>query len=621
MRILIFTCCILAIQTFCFGQGFSYKVTTNASAKKIGSFNMSAPVENWVEKENINYPEHHNRFSQAKIIRNNQRFNSNAKLNKNEYLSSPEDLQPDTGKNFNGLPIGGSGIPNDNNMAIANDGTIVSVINSSVSIFKSDGSLIRYRTLRTIVNNVLPNLDRTYDPKIVYDPNEDKFILVFLQGSTSADTRIVVGFTETNNPDGNWNFYALDGNPFTGTTWSDYPIIAINKSDIYITVNILRDNESWQEGFVQSVVWQVNKENGYKGDTLVKRLFYDLKFNGSPIWSICPLMPTIQTNDDGIYMLSVRPSALENDTLFIHRIEGNAKSSDSNYQLYIAKTSNKYGVPPSAYQPSVGYRLQTNDTRVLSGFYFDDHFQWVQSSYIPSNQSSGIFHGVGYGFIKKDFSIVSNYIANDSFDMAYPSITSTATDRFKASSAITASYSSKRHYPGTLAIHHNQSGNLPSIYGVPIVVRKGDGLINTFLADSIERWGDYTAIQTKYNEQNTAWLCGSYGMANARNGVWIGEIKIKNDLSILVSKNEMKIGPNPSEGNFVAIINSKEAVEVEFSCISMEGKQVLAKRKVQMQQGENQIRFELSGLASGIYTIRAHNVKQDEVYQEKVFIK
>lgn len=620
MRIIIMALFVLACLSFSFGQGLTYKVTTRANSTKLGSFNMSAPVQNWVEVENVNYPEHHNKNSEAKIIRNNQRFGNEAKLNKNQYLSTPQDLQPDTGRNFNGLPIGGAGIPNDNNMAISNDGTIVSVINSSVSMFKSDGTFIRYRSLRTIVNNALPNLDRTYDPKIVYDPYEDKFILVFLQGSTSADTRIIVGFTENNNPDGIWNFYALNGNPFTGTTWSDYPIISINQNDLYITVNILRDNESWQEGFEQSVIWQVNKENGYKGDTLIKRLFYDLKFNGTSIWSICPIPPTVQTKDDGMYLLSVRPSTLENDTLFIHRIEGNAKSSSS-YNLFIAKTDKKYGVPPSAYQPAAGFRLQTNDTRVLSGFYTNNHFQYVQSTYVPISQSSGLFHGIGKGLQNKNFAVEANYIYNDSFDMAYPSITSTANEQFALSSVVTASYSSKQHYPGTLAIHHNKSMGLPSIYSLPMIVKKGEGLINTFLADSIERWGDYTAIQTKYNEKDKVWLCGSYGMTSSRNGVWIGEVGIKNELSILVNKNKLTLGPSPNFGIFSAFVNLKEASEIEFSCISREGKQVMANKTVQMYQGESQIQIDLTGVAAGIYIIKAHNRAKDEVFYEKVVIR
>jgi hypothetical protein len=621
MRILISKLCILAFHSISYGQGLTYKVTTQALSTKLGSFDMSAPVENWVEVENVNYPEHHDKNSVSKMTRNFERFGNDNKLNKNQYLSTPKDLQPDTGRNFNGLPIGSAGIPNDNNIAISNDGTIVSVINSSVTMLRSDGSLIRYRTLRTIVNNVLPNLDRTYDPKIVYDPYEDKFILVFLQGSLSADSRIIVGFSETNNPDGIWNFYAIEGNPFTGKTWSDYPIIAINNNDLYITVNILRDNESWQEGFVQSVIWQVNKENGYKGDTLVKRLFYDLKFNGSSIWSICPISPTVETNDDGMYLLSVRPSALENDTLFIHRIVGNAKSSTIDYSLFVAKANLKYGVPPSAYQPSAGFRLQTNDTRVLSGFYTKDHFQYVQSTYVPISQSSGLFHGIGRGLHKKEYQVVANYIYNDSFDMAYPSIVSTASEQFDASSVMTASYSSKRHYPGTLAIHHNQSQGLPSIYSVPVIVKKGEGLINTFLVDSIERWGDYTAIQSKYNEKNKVWLCGSYGMASSRNGVWIGEVNINNELSVLVNENKMSLGPNPNSGNFFAYLDIKEAAIVEFSCISREGKQVLANRKVELYQGTNHIRIDLTGVAAGIYIIRAHNKSKDEVFSEKVVIQ
>lgn len=611
--------CIVLVETVS-GQSFSHKSVTNIKSPLLLTFDMSSPEANWVEPLNTSYPAHHAVASEAKLRRNAERFGTGgSKSWKNRYLSTAADITPKLTEDFNGLPVGGAGIPNDNNMAISNDGTIVSVINSSVSIFKSDGTSIRYRTLRTIVNNALPNLDRTYDPKVVYDPQSDRFILVFLQGSTSADTRIIVGFTKTNNPDGEWNFYAIDGNPFLGKTWSDYPIIAINERDLFITVNILKDDESWQEGFTQSVIWQVNKESGFNGDSLVKNLHYDIKYNGAPVWSICPVQPTPGTSEAGLYLLSVRPSALSNDTLFIHRISGFAGGSTA-YSLKTAVSDKVYGVPPSAYQPGSGFRLQTNDTRVLSGFYHQGHIQYVQTSYIPLNGSSGIFHGIMENPGAAGPMISATYISDDTFDLAYPSITSVADVRNPYASAITASYSSPLHFPGTLAVYHNKSGNLPSLYGKPVIIRKGDGLINTFLADSIERWGDYTAIQVKYNQPNRVWMSGSYGMSNARNGVWIGEIEIDNNLGIEISDAGMKIFPVPGAGIFQVELNSAYVGTINFRCYDELGQLIFDQKGEKSVVGNQRWEINLGGISAGVYYLKVHEAAGEEIYSQKVIL-
>jgi hypothetical protein len=611
----------LFICSGAFAQSHSYKVERNIKTALLLTYNMGAPQNEWVESLNKSFPAHHHVTAEAKIQRNAERFGAGSgKSWKNRYLSTPADITPQLLKNFNGLPVGGAGIPNDNNMAISNDGTVVSVINSSVSIFKSDGTSIRYRTLRTIVNNVLPNLDRTYDPKVLYDPFSDRFILVFLQGSTSADTRIVVGFTKTNNPDGDWNFYAIDGNPFLGKTWSDYPIIAINERDLFITVNILKDDESWQEGFTQSVIWQVNKASGYKGDSLLKDLHYDIKYKDVPVWSICPVQPTPETRDDGIYLLSVRPSALTNDTLFIHRIDGHAGGPEVRLSLKTAVADQPYGVPPSAYQPSAGFRLQTNDTRVLSGFYHQDHIQYVQTTYVPMNGASGIFHGMLFYPEKNNPRIEARYIAHDTFDLAYPSLSSVADANAPYASAITASFSSPAHFPGTLAIYHNKSGSLPSIYGNPVIIRKGDGLINTFLADSMERWGDYTAIQVKYNERNKVWMSGSYGMSTTRNGVWIGQIEIDNAIGIEVLDAGMNIYPIPGEGILRVKLNIPGTGKIIFSCFDALGQVILKQEEEKLMGGEQEWEINLSGMEAGIYYIRAKKEGGGAVYSKKIIL-
>ena len=103
--------------------------------------------------------------------------------------------------------------PNDNDIAVSNNGTICSVVNTNMNILNDTGKIISARTLQSIAKGI-NNLNRTFDPRVMYDPEADKFILVFMQGSSSKDTRIIIGFSQTNNPALNWNFYTIPGNIF-----------------------------------------------------------------------------------------------------------------------------------------------------------------------------------------------------------------------------------------------------------------------------------------------------------------------------------------------------------------------------------------------------------------------
>jgi hypothetical protein len=583
------------------GQNTTHQVSRDYPLKKIKRVVLKdlPKVEVSVEPTHTEIPEPHGNYHEAKAIRNQSRKRPKSNLAK--YNQTPDDIKPTVIPGFDGIPIGAPGVPNDNNMAVSNGGIIVSAVNSSVTIFDENGDFLLYRPLGGLVRGQLTGLDRTYDPKLVYDPDADRFILVFLQGSTSEDTRIVVGFTETNDPTEAWNFYAVEGNPFTGQTWSDYPIIAISKDDLFITVNILRDGESWQEGFTQSVIWQIDKQSGYDGSQEIEQtLFSDLFYENQPIWSICAIPGGMTNTDDFMYFLSVRPGDLANDTVFIHKIDGSQASGNSQYSLELAYSDSLYGVPPSAFQPGPD-KLQTNDCRVLSGFVEGNYLQYVQTTYVEQNQGSGVFHAIIDLETKK---IKSNYIFSDSLDYGYPSISCTGDANSPQSSVITFSHSGVNSFPGTSAIFHNRIGNAPSIYSEVVRIKSGLSDIDRLASDTIEeRWGDYTGIQRKYDEGNVVWLTGSYGDEDRRNGVWVSKLEVDNTLSLQANEVSITAFPNPvAHISTIQVTNPKEQ-KLQLSLVSKEGKVIRVLDERILKEGVFDYSFNSSGLRPGVYLL------------------
>lgn len=557
------------------------------------------------------------RSKKVKAIIDSQRKRTLVK-SKSSYLNSPEELTPNIESSFNGKPIGMAGIPNDNSMAISNDGFIVSAINTTVTILNEKGDRLGFKSLYGMTASQLGLLDRYYDPKVIYDPISDRFILVFLEGSTSADTRIVVGFTETNDPTQTWNFYALNGKPLGEKTWSDYPIIAHNKTDLYITVNLLRDNESWQEGFVESFIWQVNKQDGYDGnEDLRQNLFSGINYNNIPVWSICPVQPGIDFDQENMYFLSVRPDAMSNDTLFLHEITNSTTSGNAQHKLSVLKTDLPYGVPPTAYQPIVGYRLQTNDTRVLSAVYHDNTIHYVQSSILTDEIRSGIYHGI-ISSMNVMPQVNGTIISSNELDFAYPSIAFAGNTKLdNQSMVITFSHVGENDYAGTSAIYHNKSEGLESIYSNVISLKSGDSLINTFVADTAERWGDYTDIQRKYNEPGIIWLCGSYGDSLGRNNVWLSKLSVKNDLIV---EDKFLVYPNPVESSVEISINFMADDQVTIQLVNNLGSVVKEINNEPVRKGNARFLLNTEDLSSGVYILALYDRSGQKINSQKIIV-
>lgn len=513
-------------------------------------------------------------------------------------------LQPQIVAGFSGAHI--SGTPNDNNLSVNNDSMVISVWNTYIRVYNTSGVLRKNWGLEffpvdpkaTKPGSGVSTLNRSYDPKTLYDPKANRFIIVFLEGSESSDTRIIVSFSKTSNPLDGWNVYQLDGNPFGGAVWTDYPMIAINGEDLFITVNILKDNTDWRDGFTQSVIWQVPKVDGYSGDTLRYNLWSDLKFQNKSIWNICPVQEAYQPGEQGLYFLSVRPGDISNDTVFLQHISANYGNNPT-YSFKVLKADKKYGVPPFAPQKQAGFRLQTNDARVLGAYYVNNKIQYVQTTNNPINGRSSVFHGVIQFPASANPGVNANIISYDSLDLAYPTIVHAGNNVFGRQSIITFSHSSEYVLPGTSVLYFDNEGQYSNL----LMTKPGEGYINSFIADSVERWGDYTAIQRSYLNWNEFWVVGSYGKSNNTVGTWISKIKM-NDPSVSVS--DLKVAgqnnafPNPVIDFIHIPFQTEVKMEVTVNIYDATGKLIESLVQV-LEPGKQKAIINTCQYAQGIY--------------------
>lgn len=514
--------------------------------------------------------------------------------------------------NFNGNIT--QGTPNDNDIAVSKGGKIISVVNTNLNFF-SDSIRVSSRSLAAFAN-ALGSLNRTFDPRVIYDPKSDRFIVVFLQGSTSADTRIIVGFSDTNDPVGTWNFYQIPGNITGDSSWSDYPIISISDEDLFITVNRVRDNTPWQSGFITSYIWQVSKASGYAGDSLRTQLYDQITYNNRSIWSVCPVKGGSTTYGPNMWFLSQRPSDLQNDTVFLHEITNTLASGNATLKQIVLRTNKTYGLQPNAIQPN-GKKLQTNDARVLSACYENGYIHYVGNTIDTSNFAPAVYYGVIGGVWGNNPQIEGNIISYDTMDIGYPSIAYMGGGSGDNSMLITFSHVSPLQFPGTSAVYVDRFGNVSN----PVLVKAGEGSI-ALLGDSLDRWGDYTGNQTQYAETGVCWINGSYGTANGQNRTWIAKLKSNDPLLQTQQLNQVKtaatIYPNPAQNYITLEIEATQSSWVLFSITDANGKLVAPLLRDRLKAGKSAFSFQTDGLPAGNYFLTI--TENDQLIQNKPFV-
>ncbi|HOZ52475.1 MAG TPA: T9SS type A sorting domain-containing protein [Chitinophagaceae bacterium] len=510
-------------------------------------------------------------------------------------------------------------IPNDNDIAVSNDGKVVSVVNSNMRIYDDTLKAIFNKTLTSLVSSI-GVYSWISDPRIIYDPASDRFSLVCFSGNLSYESTIIVGFTQTNDPTGVWNFYTLNGNSFNDSTWSDYPIISISDKDLFITFNQVKDNVSWTVGFKQSVIWQIDKQTGYSGVPLQYTLWSDIKYNGTPLRNICPAKNQSSVMDNKMYFLTLRNVDASNDSIFLTEINDSHISGNAQISQRVLKSPTPYGFPPNAvqkYYTGAQQYLMTNDARVLAAIYENDYIHFGSNTVNPTYMNAGVYLGTIKNVSSTTPIVTADILSNDTIEYGYPSMTYMGNYPAEHKILYTFSHCYVDSFPGTSVVYKDMMGNYSDI----IPTKNGTSNINV-LTDSVERWGDYTNIQRKYNNNERAYLSGSWGKSSGVN-CWVTIVDNK-DFSVSTNdiKNEFSnsVYPNPMQDHFSVQFELAKANKVRFEILDMNGRIVSLLLDTYTQTGKNEFSFLTSPLVSGHYILQI-STKEEVLSSQKILVK
>lgn len=203
-------------------------------------------------------------------------------------LRTKREVSPLPDTTFMGLYDSGNSIPPDVNGAPGPEHLMVT-LNTQVRIQDRIGNEISTVSLGMFWSG-LPG-GGTFDPKILYDSYEDRWVFVTCAGSQVGDSRIYMGVSETSDPTGTWFLYSFIADP-QNQVWFDYPSMGFNDKWIGVSGNMFGN------GFY-STVYVFDKHAMYAGEGSVSFT----RFATSLGFTLVPAI-TFDLEEENLYLVS-----------------------------------------------------------------------------------------------------------------------------------------------------------------------------------------------------------------------------------------------------------------------------------------------------------------------------
>jgi len=399
---------------------------------------------------------------------------------------------------------------------------IVEVVNSGLTIYTKDGGLERaYNYLESgFFNPLLPFLPTTwsytngkvFDPRVLYDPWHDQYVLLALASDSVAQRSYVfVAISQTDNPLGAWWLWAFwDGN--NPDTWIDYSGMSADLWGIYFTGNEIKWTGGFKHSIIQSIRPTIFSNSGSNG-----WIFWALTWNetGNPLArELQPAVPYTQAGDEGTFFVNTYNSS--GDKACIWELTGDRGNSPT--LIRNSASVGAYSSPPLARQPgAVLDDIEPFYAGALTAAYSNRKLYFSLNTDDSSN--SGFYVSKVDVDTRNQDRIINLYTSGA--DYYYPAVGLTGSSlSTNPLVGMPMSYSSNSIYAsGAFKLFTNFTVDTSGPF---FATASGSATYNSYYLGR-NRWGDYMGIAHDWSCY-TLWSVTEYASSLNNWSTWINEV-------------------------------------------------------------------------------------------------
>ncbi|HEX5410279.1 MAG TPA: choice-of-anchor D domain-containing protein [Terriglobia bacterium] len=410
-------------------------------------------------------------------------------------------------------------IPPDSQIA-AGPSYVVAVINSLMAIYDKTGlQQGGFQQLSAFFSSLGVN-GEIFDPRILYDQTDNRFILSAAEVDMTNLTNghVLIAVSQTSDPRGIWHKFAINfmGRNLSNTanTFPDFPTLGLSSSAVYISSGQFVLNSACQANdtcsFSDTWIKVIGLPALLAGNsTLNVTTFTDVTTAaGEPAFSIEPAVT--YGSAPGEFLVGADFTSNPGNNLNVFEINTSGTPTLSTVNLTVPS----FSIPPDAAQPGTGFQIATNDFRLLNAVWSNN------SLWCGQNVAQSAGTGAAARWYQIDTSSLGTIALAQTGDIAgsgdgyYPALSADPAGDL----GLVFTTSSLTQY-ASAAFTGRATSDPPNTTRTSAIYRAGTSGYTDFAI----RWGDYSGISLD-PDGSGFWMIAEYaGQPNPHFGTAIAQ--------------------------------------------------------------------------------------------------
>ncbi len=346
------------------------------------------------------------------------------------------------------------------------------------------------------------NITRLFDPKIIYDPYQNRWVYVIdFGGRDATNSALYIAVSTTADPMGGWVIYNIDVDA-ENDNWADYPSIGFNKNWITVNMNMIQNAGTSATSVSRTFIF--NKAQLY-AQASVSYTVYDAAVSPFRYWTICPAKVYDSNYND--MWCATNDDVNDNDIRFF-KITGGPSNPIMSEEGFISIGSDwAQGGGDLGPQSGTTTKIDLGFDWVQSAVWRNGKLFFAQNLFTPdvTNPTDATLQIVSCNPINLTIHEAIRFTTDANNMYANPNFVVNNNEDWIISCA---KFTSSTFPSAALIIRRNGSPNFSETS-----YKSGEDVYVS--APVRNRWGDYSTAALDPSDDNSVWVAGDYAMPRA----------------------------------------------------------------------------------------------------------